>query len=263
MNISLLILYFNSMIELRNIYTVLDDKVVHNGLNLNIQTGQTMVVIGGSGVGKSVLIKVINKLITPQSGEVIIDNKNILNMNEKKFFHIRRKMSVLFQGAALFDYMNVMENVAFPLRRFTKKTEEEIQQLVIDKLKMVGLSGVENKMPSELSGGMAKRVGLARAIVMEPKYLFYDEPTTGIDPVMGGVINDLIIKMKEDLKVTSIVVTHDMKSAFTVGDRVSMIYKGKIIFVGTPDELRKSDNIHIKNFINGEAEEIPDKLELL
>jgi phospholipid/cholesterol/gamma-HCH transport system ATP-binding protein len=251
------------MIELNNIHTILDNKVVHDGLNLKIETGETKVVIGGSGVGKSVLIKVINKLITPQSGEVLIDNKNIFKMNEKEFSKIRQKMSVLFQGAALFDSMNVMENIAFPLRRFTKKGEEEIKDIVIDKLKMVGLSNIEYKFPSELSGGMAKRVGLARAIVTNPEYIFYDEPTTGIDPVMGGVINDLIIRMKEQLDVTSIVVTHDMNSAFAVGDKIAMMYDGKIIFEGTPYEIKECENIHIRNFINGDAEEIPDKLELL
>ncbi len=251
------------MIKLRKIYTVLDGKIIHNHIDLDIETGKINVVIGGSGVGKSVLIKVINKLITPESGNVYIDGKDVLTLNEKKFTPIRRRMSVLFQGAALFDSMSVMDNVAFPLRRFTKLSDNEIKEQVKDKLRMVGLRDVEDKFPSELSGGMAKRVGLARAIITNPEYIFYDEPTTGIDPVMAGIINELILKMKHTLNSTSIVVTHDMKSAFTIGDKITMIYKGDIIFDGTPDEIKICDNIHIKNFINGEAEEIPDKLGLL
>lgn len=251
------------MIKLVNVNTILDGKIIHDDLNLNIETGETKVVIGGSGVGKSVLIKVINKLITPNSGEVYVDGKEVLKLDETQFREIRKKMSVLFQGAALFDSMSVMENVAFPLRRFTDLSEDKIREKVFNCLSLVGLSDIENKSPSELSGGMAKRVGLARAIIMDPEYIFYDEPTTGIDPVMAAIINDLINKMKKELNVTSIVVTHDMKSAFTVADRIAMIYKGKIIFDGTPEEIRKETNIHIKNFIEGNAEEIPDKLELL
>lgn len=251
------------MIKLRNIYTVLDGKLIHNHINLDIEKGKVNAIIGGSGVGKSVLIKVINRLITPDEGNVYIDGKDILTLNEKQFTPIRKKMSVLFQGAALFDSMSVLDNVAFPLRRFTKISEKEIRDIVKDKLAMVGLRDIEDKFPSELSGGMAKRVGLARAVIINPEYIFYDEPTTGIDPVMGGIINELILKMKRELNSTSIVVTHDMKSVFTIGDKITMIYKGDIIFDGTPDEIKKCDNIHIKNFINGEAEEIPDKLGLL
>ncbi len=251
------------MIELKNIYTTFENNVVHDDLNLKIETGKTKVVIGGSGVGKSVLIKIINKLILPQSGSIFVDDCDILAMKEKEFKEIRKKMSVLFQGAALFDSMSVMENVIFPLRRFAKMKEKEMKEIAIEKLAMVGLNNIEDKYPYELSGGMAKRVGLARAIVMNPSYIFYDEPTTGIDPVMAGIINDLIIKTQKELHTTAIVVTHDMKSAFTVADEIAMIYKGKIIFDGTPEEIKKCDNMHIKNFINGDAEEIPDKLGLL
>lgn len=251
------------MIELKNIRTVLDNKVIHDDVSLKIETGETKVIIGGSGVGKSVLIKVVNKLIIPEKGKIFVDGKSILDLKEKELLKVRKKMSVLFQGAALFDSMSVKENVAFPLRRFAKLTDDEIRESVIEKLAMVGLKDIENKYPSELSDGMAKRVSLARAIITNPTYLFYDEPTTGLDPIMAGIINDLIMKMKEQLNVTSIVVTHDMKSAFTVGNSIAMLYKAKIIFDGTPEELKECDNIHIKNFINGEAEEIPEKLGLL
>ncbi|MFW5800220.1 MAG: ABC transporter ATP-binding protein [Spirochaetota bacterium] len=252
------------MIELKNIKTVLDTKIVHNNINLTINKGETKVILGGSGSGKSVLIKVINKLIIPDSGEVNIENQNILKMKEKDFFNFRKKMSVLFQGAALFDSLSVLENVAFPLRRFTQLSEEEIIEAVYKNLGLVGLDkDIVSKYPAELSGGMAKRVGLARAVVMNPEYIFYDEPTTGTDPLMSGIINDLIIKLKDEINATSIVVTHDMESAFKVADNIAMIYDGNIIFDGTPEEIKESDNIHIKKFINGEAEELPEKLELL
>ncbi len=251
------------MIELNNISTVLNGKVIHDGINLKIREGETKVIIGGSGVGKSVLIKIINKLLTPTSGEILFDNEDILKMSEKQFFKIRRRMSVLFQGGALFDSMNVFDNVAFPLRRLTKYKEHDIRDIVMDKLQLVGLKNFENKSPAEISAGMAKRVGLARAVVTNPEYVFYDEPTTGIDPVMGGIINDLIIKMGEELKVASIVVTHDMNSAFSVGNSIAMIYKGKVIFEGTPQQVKECDNVHVKNFINGESKDISSKLDLL
>lgn len=251
------------MIDVKNVTTILDNKVVHNGLNIRIDTGETKVVIGVSGGGKSVLIKIINRLIVPDEGSVYFDDVNILKANARQLKKIRSKISVLFQGAALFDSMSILENVAFPLRRFTKMKDDEIKDIAIEKLAMVGLKNIEKKFPSEISGGMAKRVGLARAIIIDPEYIFYDEPTTGIDPVMGGIINDLIIRMKEELNVTSIVVTHDMVSAFTVGTKIAMLYGGRIIFEGTPEEIKNCDNIHVKNFINGEAEEIPEKLEFL
>ena len=241
-------------IRIRDVKTFLGDNWVHNGVNLDVVRGETMLVIGGSGSGKSVLFKNIVGLMRPNSGSIEIDGVNICGTKEKAMISVRQKFGVLFQGAALFDSMSVGENVSFAVRRQTSLTEAEIRDLVDEKLGLVGLHGVEDMMPSELSGGMRKRVGLARAIALSPEVILYDEPTTGLDPITADVINDLIIQLQEELKVTSLVVTHDMVSAFKVGDRIALLNDGKIIALGTTSEMRNSDNPYVRQFITGSSE---------
>jgi len=227
---------------------------VLQGLNLEVNRGEDIVVIGGSGTGKSVLIKCIIGLLKPDRGTIYIDGEEITYYNEAKLNEIRKKFGMLFQFGALFDSMPVWENVGFGLKQHTNLKDNEIRDIVAEKLAMVGLKGVEYLMPSELSGGMKKRVSLARAIAMEPEILLYDEPTTGLDPIMADVINELIIQLREKLRVTSIAITHDMKSAYKIGDRIAMLYKGKIIEVGTPDEIKNSKNEIVQQFIQGKSE---------
>ena len=227
---------------------------VLQGLNLEVNRGEDIVVIGGSGTGKSVLIKCIIGLLKPDRGTIYIDGEEITYYNEAKLNEIRKKFGMLFQFGALFDSMPVCENVGFGLKQHTNLKDDEIRDIVAEKLAMVGLKGVEYLMPSELSGGMKKRVSLARAIAMEPEILLYDEPTTGLDPIMADVINELIIQLREKLRVTSIAITHDMKSAYKIGDRIAMLYKGKIIEVGTPDEIKNSKNEIVQQFIQGKSE---------
>jgi len=211
-------------------------------------------VIGGSGSGKSVLIKNIIGLLRPDSGKVIIDGIDITVLKEKELYEVRKKFGMLFQYAALFDSMKVWENVAFALMRHKGIREEKAKEIAIEKLRMVGLVGVEDLMPSELSGGMKKRVGLARAIAHEPEILLYDEPTTGLDPIMADAINDLIIEMRNKLGVTSIAITHDMNSAYKIADRIAMLYNGVIIETGTPEEIRNTENPIVRQFITGSAQ---------
>jgi phospholipid/cholesterol/gamma-HCH transport system ATP-binding protein len=230
------------------------DNVVHKNINIDILEGETMVIIGGSGTGKSVLLKAMCGLLTPDKGSVKIDDIEIVGRPEKKMSEIRKKFGVLFQGGALFDSLTVYENVGFALRRLTKKSTEEIQEICDKKLAQVGLKGIGNMKPAELSGGMKKRVALARAIAMDPEIVLYDEPTTGLDPIMADVTNELIIHMADTLNITSIVVTHDMVSAYKVGDRVAMLHEGEIIEVGTPEEIKSTDNPYVQQFIQGNAE---------
>ncbi len=242
------------MIELRNLHKSFGDKHVLRGVNLNVQKGDSLVVIGGSGSGKSVILKHIIGLLTPDTGKVFIDSSDLSGLDEDGLSSIRKKFGMLFQSAALFDSMRVWENVAFGLMRHTGLSEEERKEAASDKLKLVGLVGAEDLMPSELSGGMRKRVGLARAIAMEPEILLYDEPTTGLDPIMADVIDELIIEMRERLNITSIAITHDMKSAYKIADRIAMLYNGVIITEGTPDEIRNTSDPVVKQFIEGNAE---------
>ena len=204
--------------------------------------------------GKTVLIKCIIGLMRPDQGEIHVDGLEITSLDEKRMNEVRKKFGMLFQGGALFDSMTVWENVGFGLRQQTRLSEEEIRRVASEKLALVGLKNVEDLMPAELSGGMRKRVSLARAIAMEPEILLYDEPTTGIDPIMADAINDLIVQMKEKLNVTSIAITHDMKSAYKIADRIAMLYQGKIIEVGTPGEIRNSSNPMVQQFIEGRSE---------
>ncbi len=245
-----------STIKIRvvNLHKSFGEKDVLRGVHLEVRIGESMVVIGGSGSGKTVLIKCIIGLMRPDQGEIHVDGLEITSLNEKRMNEVRKKFGMLFQGGALFDSMTVWENVGFGLRQQNRLSEEEIRRVASEKLALVGLKNVEDLMPAELSGGMRKRVSLARAIAMEPEILLYDEPTTGIDPIMADAINDLIVQMKEKLNVTSIAITHDMKSAYKIADRIAMLYQGKIIEVGTPGEIRNSSNPMVQQFIEGRSE---------
>jgi phospholipid/cholesterol/gamma-HCH transport system ATP-binding protein len=241
------------MIDIINLQKTFEDNHVLRGVNLTIETGETMVIIGRSGCGKSVLLKHIVGLTEPDSGQIFVDGTDIKNLSRKRLDATRAKFGFLFQGAALFDSLTVEENVAFALLEREGRHIEDVRDRVRECLGLVGLEGVEQLMPSALSGGMRKRVGLARAICMNPTYMLYDEPTTGLDPVMSDVINDLIVALRDRLHVTSIVVTHDMTSAYKIGDRIAMLHDGQIIAVGTPDEVRQSTNPIIHQFITGAA----------
>ncbi|MBI5188315.1 MAG: ABC transporter ATP-binding protein [Nitrospirae bacterium] len=241
------------MIEIINLHKSFGKKHVLRGVNLKVERGESMVVIGGSGSGKSVLIKHIIGILKPDEGKVLIDGIDIATLKENELYEVRKKFGMLFQMSALFDSLSVWENVGFALMRHKKMNEKEVRPLAIEKLKLVGLVGVEDLMPSELSGGMKKRVGLARAIAHEPEILLYDEPTTGIDPILADAINELIIEMKQHLSVTSIAITHDMNSAYKIADRIAMLYEGSIIETGTPDEIKNTQNPVVKQFITGSA----------
>jgi len=238
-----------ALIEIHNIHKSFGEQEVLCGINLNIEKGETLSIIGNSGCGKSVLIKHLIGLLQPDSGDIFIEGKNMKELDRKDLERVRRKFAMVFQGSALFDSLNVYENVSFGLRRIEKDLSEiRLKQKVAEVLEIVGMPGTENKMPSELSGGMRKRVGLARAVAMNPEILLYDEPTTGLDPVMSRVIDDLIVKTKNIFNVTSIVVTHDMVSVFKISDRVVMVDQGKIIEGGKPEDLSKIDNDVLQNF---------------
>jgi len=241
------------MIELKKINKSFRGHKVLKDLDLKVETGESMVIIGRSGCGKSVLLKHIIGLLRPDSGEVLVDGVDVSRVKSKKLNEIRKDFGMLFQGAALFDSLTVMENVGFQLIEYTNKSEEEVRRRVNECLEMVGLRGVGDIKPAELSGGMKKRVGLARAICMWPKIILFDEPTTGLDPIMGDVINDLIRSLHNKLKVTSVTVTHDMKSAYKIADRIAMLYDKRIIEVGTPDQMKESSNPIVRQFITGEA----------
>jgi len=242
------------MIEIIDLHKSFGDNKVLDGVNLTISKGETTTIIGRSGVGKSVLLKHIIGLVKPDEGKILIDGEDITLCKNEKLVELRQRFGMLFQGSALFDSMTVQENVGLGLREHTKLPEEEIREIVREKLRLVGLSGVENSKPAELSGGMKKRVGLARAIAMNPEYILYDEPTTGLDPIMADAINYLIIRMKNELNITSIAVTHDIVSAYKISNRIAMIYEGKIIFIGTPEEVKNTDDPIVRQFVEGKAQ---------
>lgn len=243
------------MINIKNLSKSFGEHLVLDSLNLDVRKGETMVIIGRSGCGKSVLLKHIVRILEPDFGEIFINRENITNLDRKKLSALRMKIGVLFQGGALFDSLTVGENVGFLLLEHSKKSRRDIfKKYVQEKLAMVGLSGIEDSMPAQLSGGMKKRVGLARAICANPEIILYDEPTTGIDPIMAAVINDLIKKLHSQLNVTSMVVTHDIESAYKIADRIAMLYQGKIIEIGTPQEIKKSSNAIVQQFIKGQKE---------
>jgi len=242
------------MIELINVAKRFNGHQVLDGLNLTIRDGETMVIIGRSGVGKSVLLKHIIGLMVPDEGQVIVDGQEISRLDSSELASLRLKFGMLFQGAALFDSLTVGENVAFPLREHTQMGEEEIRTRVQECLGLVGLKGIEHLKPAELSGGMRKRAGLARALAISPKVILYDEPTTGVDPVMADAINRLIKELHDRLQVTGVAVTHDMVSAYKIADRIAMLHEGKIIQVGTVNEIRSTSNPTVRQFILGISE---------
>lgn len=239
------------MIEIINVCKSFDGHKVLDNLNLNIKTGATTVIIGRSGCGKSVLLKHIIGLLKPDSGHVLIDGKDITRLDEKELNDVRMKFGMLFQGAALFDSLTILENVGFAMLEHTNASMAEVEKRSRECLALVGLKDIENKKPAELSGGMRKRVGLARAILVRPQIMLYDEPTTGVDPIMGDSINDLIIKLHTKLNVTSIAVTHDMTSAYKIADRIAMLYNGKIIADGKPEEIENSKDPIVQQFVTG------------
>jgi phospholipid/cholesterol/gamma-HCH transport system ATP-binding protein len=243
------------LIELKNISKRFGRLVVLHDLNLSIEAGHCIVVIGASGTGKSVLLKHIVGLLRPDNGEVWFDGKRIDELPERDLVSVRRRFGFLFQMGALFDSLTVAENIAFPINEHSQKPREEVNRIVEQKLRLVGLPDAGTKMPGELSGGQKKRVALARAIAIDPEVILYDEPTTGLDPVRSDVINELILKLQKELNVTSIVVTHDMNSAFKIADRIVMLHEGHIIFDGTPEEIQKSKEPVVKRFVLGEADE--------
>lgn len=239
------------MIDIINVSKSFNGHKVLDNLNLTLNTGETTVIIGRSGCGKSVLLKHIIGILKPDSGQVLVDGRDIARMDEKELNLMRMRFGMLFQGAALFDSLNVLENVAFGMIEHMSSKSGDIKKRVKECLSLVGLKDIETKKPAELSGGMRKRVGLARAICMRPAIMLYDEPTTGVDPIMGDAINDLIVELHNKLNVTSIAVTHDMTSAYKIADRIAMLYNGKIITVGKPDEIKSSKDPIVKQFITG------------
>lgn len=241
------------MIEIIGLHKSFGSKQVLNGVDLTIEKGETITIIGRSGEGKSVLIKHIIGLLKPDRGTIRIDGEDIKRFDTSRMVALRKRFGMLFQGAALFDSMTVDENVGLGLREHNIHPESRIRAIVREKLAQVGLQDVEHIKPAELSGGMKKRVGLARAIAMDPEFILYDEPTTGLDPIMADAINDLIIHLKNTLTVTSIAVTHDMVSAYKISDRIAMLYGGKIIMTGTPEEIKGTDSEIVRQFITGSA----------
>jgi len=241
------------MIETRQLKKQFGSQLILDGVDLRIENGESVVIIGRSGGGKSVLLKHLIGLLQPDSGDVLVDGENISHMNERQLLRVREKFGMVFQGAALFDSMTVAENVAFPLRN-RKYTTAETAKRVAAALEMVDLPGTQKKKPAELSGGMRKRVGLARAIIYEPQIILYDEPTTGLDPIVSDSIDKLIIRVRDQFKVTSVVVTHDMRSARRVGNHVFLLHQKKIYAHGTPEEMFTSQDPIVRQFIDGVAD---------
>ncbi|HEY6866646.1 MAG TPA: ABC transporter ATP-binding protein [Candidatus Eisenbacteria bacterium] len=241
------------MIEIRGLSKRLGSKQVLDGLDLEVRSRETLVVLGPSGTGKSVLLKHIIGLMSPDAGSIKVKGEEIVGMDERNLDRVRRTFGMLFQGAALFDSMTVGENVGLSLVEHTSLPAREIRRRVSERLEWVGLKDVESMKPASLSGGMKKRVGLARAMAMDPEIILYDEPTTGLDPITGDVINQLIRAMQHRLGVTSVVVTHDLMSAYKVGDRLAMLYQGRVVFAGTPAEVRHTDHPMVRQFIQGSS----------
>ena len=241
------------MIEVIGLHKKFGGRPVLDGMDLQIPTGQSVVIIGQSGCGKSVLLKHLVALLRPDGGEVRVEGKNIFNLSQGELMTYRRRVGVLFQSGALFDSMTVAENVGFSLLECERLKASEINSIVEDKLRLVALSGIGEQMPSEISGGMKKRVALARAIATDPDILLYDEPTTGLDPITADMINELIVAVNEQLGVTSIAVTHDLTSARKIAHRIVMLHEGRVIWDGTPDEIDKTDNAVVRQFVAGSS----------
>jgi phospholipid/cholesterol/gamma-HCH transport system ATP-binding protein len=242
------------MIELVDVHKAFGPKQVLRGFSLHVEEGQTTSLVGFSGAGKSVTLKHIVGLISPDSGGVRVDEESIPDMSREQLYEMRRKVGYVFQFAALFDSMTIAENLAMGLIKKGGFSETQIKERVGDSLRLVNLDGFERRYPAELSGGQRKRAGLARAIAFRPKYLLYDEPTSGLDPVTTAVIDELILRMKNELGVTSLVITHDMQSAYRISDRIAMLYEGRVLEEGTPDEIRRSTNPVVKGFVEGKPE---------
>jgi phospholipid/cholesterol/gamma-HCH transport system ATP-binding protein len=244
----------SSMIAVRGLTKKIGRQEILRGIDLTVVKGETLVIIGRSGGGKSVLLKHLIGLMHPDAGEIWIDGQNIIGLSERKLAAIRRKVGILFQGGALFDSMTVEENIAFPLREAGERNAKVIGERVVEMLEVIELEGEQKKMPVNLSGGMKKRVGLARSIIRRPSCVLYDEPTAGLDPVVSDSINRLIRRLQERFHVTSIVVTHDMKSAFHVADHIAYLHEGRIYFYGTPQELEISSDPLLQDFLLGRSE---------
>ncbi len=238
---------------LQGVRKAFGEHTVLDGVDLDISRGESLVIIGSSGSGKSVLIKHIIGLLDPDAGKVMVDGVHVPDLRRDDLRDLRRRMGMLFQQAALFDSMNVGDNIAFPIRQHTDWPADKVRARVEEVLGWVGLTGTESKIPAELSGGMKKRVGLARAIALDPEIMLYDEPTTGLDPILGDQINDLILDLAERLNVTSVTITHDMPSAYKIADRIAMLYQGKIEEIGTPEQIQATDNAVVQQFIHGRA----------
>jgi phospholipid/cholesterol/gamma-HCH transport system ATP-binding protein len=237
-------------IDIKNLRKSFGTKSVLRGVNLSVNSGEILCIIGKSGTGKSVVLKHLVGILEPDEGSIIVDEITMTKNDEKIRNSIISKFGILFQGAALFDSMSIFVFLSFGLRR-RKVNEDEVKRIVEESLYKVGLSGVENKRPSELSGGMQKRAGLARAIAVRPEIMLYDEPTTGVDPITAGVVDNLIMQMRDSFNITSIVVTHDITSAYRIADRIAMLYEGEIIFIGSVEDIKKSENPYIRQFIEG------------
>jgi phospholipid/cholesterol/gamma-HCH transport system ATP-binding protein len=238
-------------IEVRGVHKAFGDRVILNNVSLVVEEGETLAVIGYSGVGKSVLLKSIVRLLEPDAGDVFVDGQHVKALSREELYDLRRRIGYVFQFAALFDSMTTFDNVAMGLRRIRTMGESEIRERVLESLRLVEMEGFDDRLPAQLSGGQRKRVGLARAIATRPKYILYDEPTTGLDPVTTAVIDELIMKMARELNVTSVVVTHDMKSAYRVADRIAMLDRGAIRFIGSPAEIQAVEDPVVKGFVEG------------
>ena len=241
------------MIQLIDVHKSFGAKRVLDGFTLDVVEGETMVIIGYSGTGKSVAIKHIVGLLEPDSGQVFVDGLDVVHLPRRELYKLRARIGYVFQFAALFDSLSIGENVAMGLRKQNELSEPEIRERVAEALDLVDLPNVEGRFPAELSGGMRKRVGIARAIALRPKYILYDEPTTGLDPVTSAVIDDLMVRMRTRLGVTSIVITHDMRSAYSVGTRMAMLYEGRVRWSGTVEEVQRTDDPVVRQFIEGRA----------
>jgi phospholipid/cholesterol/gamma-HCH transport system ATP-binding protein len=255
----------DALIQLRGVHKAFGPKVIYRGLDFAVARGETVTILGASGSGKSVMLKMLIGLLAPDRGEILFDGRDVAQMSDSELYAVRRRIAYLFQGAALFDSLSVGENVAYGLREqhWKTMTEDEVQKRVGESLASVGLPGIEEMRPSDLSGGMKKRVGLARTLALHPEVLLYDEPTTGLDPINTARINNLIGSIKRQLGLTSLVVTHDMGTAFTVSDRIVMLGKGRLLMQGTPEDFRRSGDPYVRDFIDGKAPEAEDVATLL
>lgn len=236
------------MIEFRNVHKSFGPQKVLDDVSLTIPKGQTTVILGPSGTGKSVFIKLLVGLLKPDAGRILIDGVDITAMKERELYEVRKKFGMLFQDGALFDSMTVADNIAFPLQRHTRKKDSEIRKIVGEKLAQVGLPGVEHKYPGELSGGMRKRVGIARALALEPEFVLFDEPNSGLDPVMSDAIDKLILRMQRELGLTFVVISHDLDGTFQIADRIAMLYKAKVVAEGDASVVRQADDPILKQF---------------